>query len=161
MAAESSYGEEREDLRPLLLSIAYRMVGSATEAEDVVQDAYLRYHGAAGAGEVIESAKAYLLVIVTPRQPEAMFLSAGDTERGQPPSLRWRARASQAAASGTDRKAGPARTRHGGANGFAASYATDNSHRTARSNHEDEAVQRASMEGGNGATRRVGCRRAS
>ncbi|HEX2275340.1 MAG TPA: RNA polymerase sigma-70 factor [Acidimicrobiales bacterium] len=65
MTAESSYGEEHEALRPLLLSIAYRMVGSVTEAEDLVQDAYLRFHRAAGAGEVIESAKAYLLAIVT------------------------------------------------------------------------------------------------
>ena len=31
-----------EDLRPLMLSIAYRMVGSFSEAEDLVQDAYER-----------------------------------------------------------------------------------------------------------------------
>jgi RNA polymerase sigma-70 factor, ECF subfamily len=32
-----------EELRPLLFSIAYRMLGSVAEAEDVVQDAYLRF----------------------------------------------------------------------------------------------------------------------
>ncbi|MFE8595520.1 sigma-70 family RNA polymerase sigma factor [Archangium violaceum] len=33
-----------DPLRPRLLRIAYRMLGSAAEAEDVVQDAYLRWH---------------------------------------------------------------------------------------------------------------------
>ncbi len=65
MTGGSSYAEENEDLRPLLLSIAYRMVGSVTEAEDLVQDTYLRFHRSATAGEVVDSPKAYLFAIVT------------------------------------------------------------------------------------------------
>ena len=38
--------QEFEAQRPRLFSLAYRMLGSATEAEDAVQDAYLRWHGA-------------------------------------------------------------------------------------------------------------------
>ncbi|MDQ4132919.1 MAG: RNA polymerase sigma-70 factor [Actinomycetota bacterium] len=65
MTGGSSYGDQHDDLRPLLLSIAYRMVGSVTEAEDLVQDAYLRFHRSATAGEAIDSDKAYLSAIVT------------------------------------------------------------------------------------------------
>ena len=35
-----------EQLRPKAFAIAYRMLGSVSDAEDVVQDAYLRYHQA-------------------------------------------------------------------------------------------------------------------
>ena len=38
---------EREtytELRPLLFSIAYRMIGQVTEAEDIVQEAFMRFH---------------------------------------------------------------------------------------------------------------------
>ena len=35
--------EEFEELRPLLFSIAYRILGSVSEAEDAVQDTWLRY----------------------------------------------------------------------------------------------------------------------
>lgn len=38
--------QEFEAHRPRLFSLAYRLLGSATEAEDAVQDAYLRWHGA-------------------------------------------------------------------------------------------------------------------
>jgi len=53
-----------EELRPLLFSIAYRMLGSASEAEDIVQEAFLRFHQAAKEEE-IDNAKAYLSTITT------------------------------------------------------------------------------------------------
>lgn len=56
-------GELFQHYRPLLFGIAYRMLGSAAEAEDVVQDAFLRYAGAAPAQ--IRSPRAYLSTIVT------------------------------------------------------------------------------------------------
>lgn len=52
-------------LRPLLFSIAYRMVGSASEAEDIVQEAFLRFHRESARGTAIESPKAYLSQITT------------------------------------------------------------------------------------------------
>jgi RNA polymerase sigma-70 factor (ECF subfamily) len=54
-----------EDLRPLAFSIAYRMLGSASEAEDVVQEGMLRLHRALERGEGIDSPKAYLSTVVT------------------------------------------------------------------------------------------------
>jgi len=49
--------------RPLLFSIAYRMLGSASDAEDVLQDAWLRYRGADRS--TIRSPKAFATTIVT------------------------------------------------------------------------------------------------
>ena len=54
--------ESHEELRPYLFSIAYRMLGSVAEAEDVVQDAFLRYHEA---DVDAESPKAYLATVTT------------------------------------------------------------------------------------------------
>jgi RNA polymerase sigma-70 factor (ECF subfamily) len=54
-----------EELRPLLFSIAYRMISSVSEAEDIVQEAFLRIHRAEADGTAIESPKAYLSAIVT------------------------------------------------------------------------------------------------
>ena len=54
--------EEFEQLRPLLFSIAYRILGSVSEAEDAVQESWLRYD--ASPTEAI-SAKAFLSAVVT------------------------------------------------------------------------------------------------
>jgi RNA polymerase sigma-70 factor (ECF subfamily) len=49
--------------RPLLFSIAYRMLGTVSDAEDIVQDAYLRWLEASDAE--IRAPSAYLATIVT------------------------------------------------------------------------------------------------
>jgi RNA polymerase sigma-70 factor, ECF subfamily len=54
-----------EDLRPLTFAIAYRMVGGVSDAEDLVQEAYLRMQQALAAGAEVESPKAYLTTVVT------------------------------------------------------------------------------------------------
>ena len=57
--------ETFESLRPLLFAIAYRMLASVSDAEDVLQEAYLRYRRAVDDGVAIVSLKAYLSTIVT------------------------------------------------------------------------------------------------
>ena len=52
-----------EEWRSLLFGIAYRMLGSATDAEDVVQDACIRW--LRRGGEPVQSVRAYLVTIVT------------------------------------------------------------------------------------------------
>jgi len=52
-----------EEWRSLLFGIAYRMLGSAADGEDVVQDACVRW--LRRGGEPIESVRAYLVTIVT------------------------------------------------------------------------------------------------
>ena len=58
-------GDTYQELRPLLFSIAYQMVGSASEAEDLVQEAYLRFHRAVAGGAEVDSPKAYLSAVTT------------------------------------------------------------------------------------------------
>ena len=60
-AADSLY----ESARPLMFSIAYRMLGSVSEAEDVVQEAFLRFHRAVEEGAEIESPRSYLATVTT------------------------------------------------------------------------------------------------
>ncbi|MFM0627546.1 RNA polymerase sigma-70 factor [Paraburkholderia xenovorans] len=50
-------------LRPRLQKIAYRMLGSVAEAEDIVQDVWLRWH--ATAREAIDNAEAWLVAVTT------------------------------------------------------------------------------------------------
>jgi RNA polymerase sigma-70 factor, ECF subfamily len=57
--------EAYQELRPLLFSIAYRMVGSVSEAEDLVQEAFLRFHRAVASGAEVDSARAYLSTVTT------------------------------------------------------------------------------------------------
>jgi RNA polymerase sigma-70 factor (ECF subfamily) len=54
--------EEFEQLRPLLFSIAYRILGSVREAEDAVQETWLRYQASPAQPR---SAKAFLSAVVT------------------------------------------------------------------------------------------------
>src|ERR671939_1185464 len=54
-----------DELRPVAFAIAYRMLGSVSEAEDVVQEALLRVHQALDAGEHIASPRAFVPPVST------------------------------------------------------------------------------------------------
>jgi RNA polymerase sigma-70 factor (ECF subfamily) len=54
-----------DELRPLLLSIAYQMVGTMSGAEDIVQETLLRFHRARAQGTEIASARAWLSTVTT------------------------------------------------------------------------------------------------
>ena len=54
-----------DELRPVAFAIAYRMLGSVSEAEDVVQETLLRLHRALEGGEQIASPRAYVTTVTT------------------------------------------------------------------------------------------------
>jgi RNA polymerase sigma-70 factor (ECF subfamily) len=54
-----------DDLRATSFAIAYRMLGSVAEAEDVTQEALLRVHQALEAGEQIASPRAFVATVTT------------------------------------------------------------------------------------------------
>lgn len=65
-------------LRPRLFSIAYRMLGVRADAEDVVQDAWLRWHGAAH--DQIQSLEAWLVTVTTRLSIDRLRTSKADRE---------------------------------------------------------------------------------
>jgi len=61
MSVSDLYGE----LRPRTFAIAYQMLGSVSEADDVVQEAFLRMHQPLQRDEQITSPRAYIATLVT------------------------------------------------------------------------------------------------
>jgi RNA polymerase sigma-70 factor (ECF subfamily) len=62
---EAGSSEAFEELRPKAFAAAYRMLGSVSEAEDLVQEAFLRLHRELEAGKEIESPEAFVVTVVT------------------------------------------------------------------------------------------------
>ena len=54
-----------EDLRPTAFAIAYRMLGSVSEAEDIAQETLLAVHEAVEDGERIEAPRAFVATVTT------------------------------------------------------------------------------------------------
>ncbi len=61
----NALADVHDDLRPLMFSIAYRMLGSVAEAEDVVQEALLRMHRSEQDGLDIDNVEAYATTVTT------------------------------------------------------------------------------------------------
>ncbi|HZB77421.1 MAG TPA: RNA polymerase sigma-70 factor [Solirubrobacteraceae bacterium] len=65
MTAAGPHDEVLAGVRGGAFALAYRMLGSVAEAEDVVQEALLRLHAALEAGEEIRSPRAYATTVTT------------------------------------------------------------------------------------------------
>jgi RNA polymerase sigma-70 factor (ECF subfamily) len=59
--------EQFEELRPMLFAIAYRILGSVSEAEDAVQETWLRYES-------------------SPARPSSTWAAGSDSTPSSPPS---------------------------------------------------------------------------
>lgn len=61
----SEFERQLDELRPVAFAIAYRMLGTISEAEEVVQEALLRVHQALESGPEIENAQAFTATVTT------------------------------------------------------------------------------------------------
>ena len=94
----NEHAERFTHLRPLLFTIAYEILGTATESDDVLQESYLRWAEVDLAG--VTDTKAYLAKLVTrqalnalraqarrreeyvgPWLPEPLLVDTGDASR--------------------------------------------------------------------------------
>jgi len=73
-AADDDHAERFVLLRPLLFTIAYEIIGSTTEADDVLQDSYLRWARVDLAG--VHDTKSYLARLVTRQALNALRADA-------------------------------------------------------------------------------------
>jgi RNA polymerase sigma-70 factor (ECF subfamily) len=74
--------EQFEELRPMLSAIAYRILGSVSEAEDAVQETWLRYESSPTQPT---STKAFLSAVVTRGAGAAPHGRGTPSLRGGPP----------------------------------------------------------------------------
>lgn len=74
MSAGDGHAERFTHLRPLLFTIAYEILGSTTDADDVLQESYLRWAEVDLGG--VEDTKAYLAQLVTRQSLNALRAAA-------------------------------------------------------------------------------------
>ena len=77
--ARSARADVFERHRPRLFGVAYRMLGSVHDAEDVLQNAYLQWHQAGGAG--VRNPEAWLVAVVTRLSIDRLRSASGERAR--------------------------------------------------------------------------------